>query len=667
MQISHPGDIIENKYLKSPVRLQKEIVNYSTKNYTMKPILFVFAMTCMAVTCYSQTTVKQYTIEQFYKTIAFGGGNFNKAENKIIVHDNSSGIFNVHEIDLATKEKKQLTNSEKESYFAIDYIPGTSDFLYSADKGGNENTHIYLQKADGSVTDLTPGVKEKADFFTWNHAKTAFYYTSNVRDSRFFDLYKMSPIDWKPVLLYQNEKGFDVASISPDENWLVLTKSITSDKNEMYLLNRKTNELKKLSAETEATYSPQSFELDNSAFYYTTNEGNEFTYLAKYEIATGKQQKVFSDKWDVMYMYTSENGKYRVIGVNEDGRNKILMYDHKSGKQLAFPTIKDGYVQGVSISPTEKNMIVYVISDRSPVNLYSFNFASKKLDKLTNSLNPEIDPNDLVDAEVVRFKSFDELQIPAIFYKPKNATAGNTVPALVWVHGGPGGQSTAGYSQSIQYFVNHGYAILAVNNRGSSGYGKTYYKMDNRNHGDKDLKDCVWGKKWLAQQTYINPARIGIYGGSYGGFMSLAGIIQYPDEFKVGVDLFGVTNWLRTLQSIPPYWESYRKALYDEMGDPATDSVRLRSISPLFNTDKIKTPLLVLQGSNDPRVLQVESDEIVAGAKKNGTPVEYVLFPDEGHGFRKKENQMKAARVTLLFLNKYLIGNGDSAEAKKSF
>ena len=198
---------------------------------TMKPILTAFTMICMAVTCYSQTAVKQYTIEQFYKTIAFGGGNFNKAENKIIVHDNSSGIFNVYEIDLATREKKQLTNSEKESYYSIDYIPGTSDFLYSADKGGNENTHIYLQKGDGSVTDLTPGIKEKAGFFTWNHPKTAFYYTSNVRDSRFFDLYKMSPGDWKPALFYQNEKGFDVASISPDENWLVLTKSITSDKN----------------------------------------------------------------------------------------------------------------------------------------------------------------------------------------------------------------------------------------------------------------------------------------------------------------------------------------------------------------------------------------------------------------------------------------------------
>lgn len=634
----------------------------------MKPILStVFSLLFFIFISYSQTAIKQYTIEQFYKTVAYGGGAFNKEENKILIHDNSTGIFNVYEIDLGTKEKKQLTKSEKESYFAIDYVPGSNDFLYSADKGGNENTHIYMQKTDGSVTDLTPGEKEKADFIGWNHQKTAFYYTSNLRDPKFFDVYKMNTSDWKSSLLYQNEKGLDVASISPDENWLVVTKILTTDKNEMYVLNRKTNELKKLSAEVEATYTPQSFELDNSAFYYNTNEGSEFTYVVKYDIASGKQQKIFSDKWDVMYMYTSENGKYRVIGVNEDGRNKILLYDHKTGKQLNFPKIKEGYVQGVGISPSEKNMIVHVISDRSPVNLYSFNFASQKLDKLTNSLNPEINPNDLVDAEVVRFKSFDGLQIPAIFYKPKHAAAGNKVPALVWVHGGPGGQSTAGYSQSIQYFVNHGYAILAVNNRGSRGYGKSFYKMDNRNHGDKDLKDCVWGKKWLAQQSYIDPVKIGIYGGSYGGFMSLAGIIQYPDEFKVGVDLYGVTNWLRTLQSIPSYWESFRKALYEEMGDPATDSVRLHTISPLYNTDKIKTPLLVIQGSNDPRVLQVESDEIVAGARKNGTPVEYVLFPDEGHGFRKKENQMKAAKVTLAFLDKYLRNGDYSADVKKSF
>jgi dipeptidyl aminopeptidase/acylaminoacyl peptidase len=587
--------------------------------------------------------------------VGFGGGSFNKAENKLLIHDNSSKIFNVYELNIATGKKKPLTNSAKESFFAIDYVPGSEAFLYTANKGGNENDHIYLQMADGTVKDLTPGEKEKASFLRWSKAKDAFYYISNIRDPRYFDLYKMPTNNWKPQLLFTNEKGYDPANLSADERYLVLIKSITTDKNELYLFDRTKEEMKKLSNDVEeATYFPLAFEPDNSALYYSTNEGGEFSQVLKYNLTNGKQEKFFSAKWDVMAMDISENGKYHSILINEDARNKLLLFEHKTNKAVKFPQVKDGYVQGLRFSPSEKNMVLYVAGDRSPMNLYHYSLVNGKLKQLTRALNPEINPEDLVDAKIIRYPSFDDLEIPAVYYKPHTASPKNKVPALVWVHGGPGGQSRAGYSQVIQYLVNHGYAVLAVNNRGSSGYGKTFYKMDNRNHGDKDLKDCVWGKKWLAGQPDIDADKIGIYGGSYGGFMALAGIIQYPHEFAVGVDLFGVTNWVRTLKSIPPYWESFRTALYNEMGDPSTDSARLASISPLFNTDKIKTPLLVLQGSNDPRVLQVESDEIVAGAKKNGVPVEYVLFPDEGHGFVKKENQMKAAEVTLKFLDNHL-------------
>ena len=229
------------------------------------------------------------------------------------------------------------------------------------------------------------------------------------------------------------------------------------------------------------------------------------------------------------------------------------------------------------------------------------------------------------------------------------------VPALVWVHGGPGGQSRQNFSPLIQYLVNHGYAILAVNNRGSSGYGKTFFQMDDQNHGEKDLQDCVEGKNWLAKQPEINGDRIGIIGGSYGGYMTMAALTFKPDEFDVGVNLFGVTNWLRTLKSIPPWWENFKEALYKEMGDPNTiDTVRLHKISPLFHAHNVTKPLIVLQGSKDPRVLQVESDEIVASVKANNVPVEYVLFEDEGHGFVKKENQIEAYGKILEFLDKHL-------------
>ena len=364
-------------------------------------------------------------------------------------------------------------------------------------------------------------------------------------------------------------------------------------------------------------------------------------------------------------MYTSLNEKYRVVGVNEDGRNKIYIFDHKTGEKIDPPKIENGDVQSVNFSRSENKMRLTIGDGKSPTNIYVYDFGTKELKKLTNTLNPEINSDELVSAKVVRYKSFDGLEIPAIYYKPYQAGKNNKVPALVWVHGGPGGQSRVGYFSLIQYLVNHGYAILAVNNRGSSGYGKTFYKMDNRNHGDKDLNDCVWGKKWLAGQDYIDSTKIGIIGGSYGGYMTLAALAFKPDEFNVGVDIFGVANWLRTLKEIPPYWESFKKALYEEIADPNTaDTIRLKQYSPLLHASKIKKPLMVLQGANDPRVLQVESDEVVAAVKKNNVPVEYTIFPDEGHGFVKKENEIKGYGQILQFLDKHL--KGKPANPKKN-
>ena len=246
------------------------------------------------------------------------------------------------------------------------------------------------------------------------------------------------------------------------------------------------------------------------------------------------------------------------------------------------------------------------------------------------------------------------MTIPSIFYKPHQASAEHKVPALVWVHGGPGGQTRKGYSAFIQYLVNHGYAVLGINNRGSSGYGQTFFTADDRKHGHEPLRDCVEAKAFLAAQPYIDPERIGIIGGSYGGYMVLAALAFQPEEFVVGVDIFGVSNWLRTLESIPPYWEAQRLALYQEIGDPVKDREMLKAISPVFHADKIRRPLLVLQGKNDPRVIKPESDDIVKAVKAAGVPVEYVVFDDEGHGFTKKKNQIEGYRAVLNFLDKYL-------------
>jgi len=624
----------------------------------MKTILVL--LTCLLLLSCTKPApqITQYTIDQFYKNLQIDGGNFNADETKLLVSSDKSGIWNVYEIDLADTSMRQVTNSTVESFFGVDYVPGTGKILYSADKGGNEINHIYLLNEDGTTRDLTPVEQEKASFAGWSKDKKVMYYTSNKRDPQFFDLYKMAVADWKPVMIYQYMDGLDIAGISDDEKTLALQKPLTTSESQLFLFDRLTKKQTEISDPANpGQYNSSGFSDDGKYFYYITDAGKEFAYLVEYEIATGARKTIFETNWDVMYSYVSEKEKYRVIAINEDGKNTLVIKNNVSGETVDFPQIPDGDIQWVNISDSEKLMRLAVGTSKSPSNLYLYNFDTKELKKLTETINPEINPGDLVSAEVIRYRSFDSLEIPAIYYKPLTAAKRNKVPALVWVHGGPGGQSRVGYFSLIQYLVNHGYAILAVNNRGSSGYGKTFFKMDDLNHGDKDLKDCIMGKEWLQTLDYIDTAKIGILGGSYGGYMTMAAMTFAPEEFRVGVNLFGVTNWLRTLKSIPPWWASFRNALYQELGDPfSADSVRLYNISPLFHADKVKNPIMVLQGANDPRVLQVESDEIVAAVKKNNVPVEYVIFPDEGHGFVKKENEIKGYGQVLTFLNKYLKG-----------
>lgn len=599
---------------------------------------------------------EQYDLEDFYNTKSISASGFNNDETKILINNNTTGIYNAYELSITDTTAIALTKSTKESIYTVDYLPGSSKFIYSADEGGNENSHLFLMdRKSNNPKDITPWANSANSFNGWSQDKKSMYINSNKRDVKYFDILKLDTLTWKPTILYQNESGLTPSVISKTERYIALTKEITTDKNEMYLYDSKTKTTKRLSNDKEANWSPMAFEKNDSIFYYTSNEDKEFSSLLKYNINTGKSEEIFKDKWDIMYMSLSEKEKYHIIFVNSDGKNKVLLFEHATGKPLKLPDFDDGDVLNVIISNSENKLLLTVGSSTSSPNLYLYDIPTKKLKQLTSTLSKKINQDDLAKAEVIRFKSFDGKEIPAIYYKPLQASKNNKVPALIWVHGGPGGQSRIGYSNTIQYLVNKGYAVLAVNNRGSSGYGKTFYKMDNKDHSNGDLKDCIWAKKWLTEQDYIDPNAIGIYGGSYGGCMVLGALAFHSEEFKVGVDLFGVANWPRTLKSIPPYWESFRKALYDEMGDPYTaDSIRLKKISPLYNYNKINKPLLVFQGANDVRVLPIESDEIVEGVKKNGVPVQYVVYPDEGHGFQKKENQIATTKTTLLFLDKYL-------------
>lgn len=635
----------------------------------------VFALTVVLAACQSpgteqvqETTTtappETYSIEEFMKTTSIRGSSFSPDHSKILYSSNQTGIYNAFEVPVAGGDPKQLTESTDNAIFTISYFPEDERLLYASDKGGNEITHLYVKNLDGSSRDLSPDKEAKAQFAGWSHDKKSFFYLSNKRDPRFFDLYEMDIASFTSRLMLKNDSGLELGAISRDKRYVGLIKSITTNKSDMYLYDTQNGQLKQLSnGEGDVTYEPEAFTPDNSKLYFLTNEGQEFTYLKSYDLQTGELADVEKADWDIMYSYFSPNGTYRVTGINKDARTEIKIYETASGEVVSLPAMPSGDISSVKFSDNEQQLAFYVNSSKSPNNLFVYNFEGEEPRQLTNTMNPAIATDDLVEGKVIRYKSFDELEIPALLYTPKGIQDGEKVPAVLMIHGGPGGQTRLTYSPLTQYLVNHGYVVLAVNNRGSSGYGKTFFAADDLKHGDVDLKDCIASKEFLTGTGYVDPDKIGIMGGSYGGYMVLAALAFAPEEFAVGVDIFGVSNWLRTLKSIPPWWESFRVALYKEMGDPVADSAALYNKSPLFFADQITKPLIVLQGTNDPRVLKVESDEIVEAVSKNNVPVEYVVFPDEGHGFVKKENEIEGYSAILSFLDTHL--KKESLEIKR--
>jgi dipeptidyl aminopeptidase/acylaminoacyl peptidase len=602
------------------------------------------------------STPPSYAIADFYQNTLFRGASWSFDGKKILISSDLSGIWNAYTMPMSGGELQALTHSTTNSIFALSYFPADERILYSSDEGGNELTHIFVRNPDGSTADLTPGAKLKANFQGWAGDDRSFLVSTNERDARYFDLYEIATEGYKRALLYKNTDGYEIGAVSRDRRYIALVKARTTSDADIMLHDRIQHTTKNVTAHSgNVANAPADFSPDGSALLFTSDAGREFASLRRFDIATGTTTPVYEVDWDVMGANYSKGGKHLIVYVNEDSRYAGRVLDASTFKPAAMTGMPGGLIRGLSIARDDSALAFYATDGSVPVDLYAGRFGMAPR-RLTSALNSKIRRQDLVVPTVARFKSYDGLEIPGLLYRPHQASPEHKAPAVVLVHGGPGGQAQVGYFALTQALVNHGYVVYDINNRGSSGYGKTFFAMDDRKHGEADLGDVVASKEMLAATGYVDAARIGIVGGSYGGYMVLAALTLKPDAFNVGVDLFGISNWVRTLSNMPPWWGSVRDALFAELGDPKTDGERLKRISPLFNADRIRVPLMVLQGANDPRVLKVESDEIVAAAKKNGVPVEYIVFPDEGHGFVKKENEIKGYGAVLSFLDVHLRG-----------
>jgi dipeptidyl aminopeptidase/acylaminoacyl peptidase len=605
--------------------------------------------------------VQRYSASQFFNTTTVmlpdpDGYAFSADKSSILMSSDQDGVFNAYALPVDGGDAVKLTDSDDNAIFAVSYFPNDNRILYTYDQGGNELNHLLVREEDGSHRDLTPGDALKATFGGWIDGGQHFFVATTERNEQSFDVYRYSVEDYSRELVFENP-GLQLSAFSRNGRWLAMTKPRTSADSDVYLVDLKSDDKSPVlitEHEGNIAYGAVTFTPDGEYLVFATNEHGEFNEHWLYKLETGEREPLAQADWDIMYTSFSRTGKYRATGINVDASTEVELVDTGTGDRISLPDLPPGDLNNLRFAADDTRLALIVNSDVSPSDIYVVDLEADNSRQLTNALNPTIDREALVESEVVRYESFDGLEIPAILYKPKGASAENPVPALVWVHGGPGGQTRKGYSATRQHLINHGYAILGANNRGSSGYGKTFFHLDDKRHGEEDLQDIVYGRKYLESLDWIDKDRIGVIGGSYGGYMVAAALAFEPEAFDVGINIFGVTNWVRTLKSIPPWWEAFKEALYDEMGDPATDAERHERISPLFHADNIVKPLLVVQGANDPRVLQVESDELVAAVQANEVPVEYVVFPDEGHGFVKRTNRITASEAYLEFLDTHL-------------
>lgn len=608
--------------------------------------------------------VKRYRIEQLLHPIKTFGVSFTPDERSILYISNESGILNVFAVAVDVGVSRQLTfSSEHLRYACI----GRNDrrLYYTKDCGSQENTHLFVVDTVGHERLLTPGEQIQVRFMGWNARHTGFYCATNERDPKHFDLYRIHSPEYDRELLYKDSDGLHFCTVSKNDRYAAFVRIRSRADSDIFLYDLETKELREVASHTaEAYVQPCCFSADSSRLYFLSDEGAEFSYLCALDLTNGKTTTIKELSHNIRLMNLSPQGTYRVLLVDEDAHNKLIIETEGSSDSISIPELDEYCVTSVVFSESEKFMACLAEQDRSPTTLFVYEFASGHLRKLAGGLKSDIDPQQLAESTHVSFDARDGTTIRGLLWKPECATPKNRVPALVWVHGGPGGQTRKGYSARIQFFVNHGYAVFGVNHRGSSGYGKTFYRADEGKQGREPLWDCVDAKNYLKSLDYIDSERIGIIGGSFGGYMVLAALAFEPDEFAIGVDICGVSNWLRAFEVLPPYWQTIqRHIIMQKIGDPGVDRAKLQALSPLFYAEQIVRPLMVIQGAKDPRVKRCEADDIVAAVRQHGGIVEYLLFEDEAHALRKATNAIKAYNAILDFLERHLRGSSSCSRS----
>lgn len=601
-----------------------------------------------------QHGTQQYRIEQFMNTVKLSGGDVSPDERTLLFSSNASGAFNLYSMPIAGGPVKQLTNTTASSFHAVGFFPGGARILLQEDPG-NEVYRLQVLHPDGRRQFLLPDSNTRTYPLGWAGSPRQLYFVANTPQRKLDDVYVMDPNTLQTRLVLANDSLLMPWRVSPDGRYIALTRTVSNTRSEIRLYDTQTSTWQTAVAPAgQGKLEVMNFHPDGNRLLYTSDENSEYLRLMEYNLATRTSRLLYHTNWDVWYARYSSTGKYAAMVVNNDAHSELRLLDLATGQTVPTPGLPLGEIKPLGFSKTDRYLLFYLGQAESSTNLHLYDMENGTSRPMTRTMSAEIDPRQLVRPQAVRFRSFDSLLVPALLYVPRNRKPGEQLPAVVSVHGGPNGQARVGYQPLIQYLVNHGYVVLEVNYRGSAGYGRTFAQLDDRQHGYGNLRDIVQSKQYLRSLGYVDTARVGVMGGSYGGYLTLSALAFHPEAFACGVDLFGVVNWPKLLRSMPSWWSSYRQSLYSEIGDPVRDSVLLAARSPLVHAGNIRRPLLVFQGANDPRIARADVEQLVGDLRGRGVPVEYLLFQDEGHGIRKRSNEIIAYGSILRFLDQHL-------------
>lgn len=569
----------------------------------------------------------------------------------------------VHVVDSPGAARRQLTFFDEPIGSVLsDPRPGRDGFLFSKDLGGNEFYQLYMfNRTQGTWRLLTDGVSRN-ESPAWSHGGRFISYASNKRNKKDTDVWIMDPDApenaWNVT---EREGAWYPGAWSFDDRYLIVAQFVSANETRPHVVDLTEKSIAPLfpANKPRASFSNFEWSKDGKTIYYVSDEGGDFKHVYSFDRASGASKDMTPAlQSDIEGLAISRNGAWLAYITNEDGRSALHLHTFPAMKEVRLAGLPVGIISGLEFDDRSERLALTVNAATSPGDVYSVDLASNRIDRWTNSEVGGLDTRSFIAPELVRYPTFDSLQdkprlIPAFVYRPKGREG--KAPVVINIHGGPEGQSRPGFNPTFQFWLNElNCVVIDPNVRGSSGYGKAYLESDNFKNREHSVRDIGALLDWIATQPDMDPTRVAVIGGSYGGYMVLASLVHFSERIRCGVDNVGISNFVTFLENTESYRRDLRRVEYGDERDPDMRAF-LQSISPLSNAGRIRSPLFVVQGENDPRVPASEARQIVTAVEKNGVDVWSLFAKDEGHGFAKKHNRDYYSRAVILFFEKFLL------------